>query len=140
MEVNAFEQLDKLFDELVPKSGKAESLAGELVRAASRIGYRFFNDGDMVGVGYGKETCNPAARFLLEKGGIRIKGLVQGLWEVTDETAYEAILDALIHEVSYSIDQNPELREMATEDMVSYRNSDEDVDDSWLEECDYDEK
>ena len=27
----------------------------------SRIGYRFYNDGDQLGIGYGKETCNPAA-------------------------------------------------------------------------------
>lgn len=56
-------RINKLFEELVPTSGKADSLAGELVRATARIGYRFFNDGDMVNQGYGKETCNPAARF-----------------------------------------------------------------------------
>ena len=42
------ERLSKLFKELVPDMGKAESLAGELVRAINRIGYRFCNDGDMV--------------------------------------------------------------------------------------------
>ena len=46
-----------LFKELVPISGKADSLAGEIVRAISRIGYRFYNDGDQLGIGYGKETC-----------------------------------------------------------------------------------
>ena len=55
------DRINKLFKELVPISGKADSLAGELVRATSRIGYRFFNDGDLVNIGYGKETCNPAA-------------------------------------------------------------------------------
>ena len=34
------ERINKLFEELVPFEGKAESLAGELVRAMSRIGYR----------------------------------------------------------------------------------------------------
>ena len=33
------ERLSKLFKELVPDMGKAESLAGELVRAINRIGY-----------------------------------------------------------------------------------------------------
>ena len=55
------ERINKLFKELVPETGKADSLAGELVRAMSRIGYRFYNDGDQLGIGYGKETCNPAA-------------------------------------------------------------------------------
>ena len=39
-------RLNKLFEELVPVTGKADSMAGELVRAVSWIGYRFFNDGD----------------------------------------------------------------------------------------------
>lgn len=51
------ERINKLFEKLVPASGKAESLAGELIRAMSRIAYRFYNDGDQVGMGYGKETC-----------------------------------------------------------------------------------
>mgnify|MGYP000720050087 CR=1 FL=1 len=38
------ERINKLFKELVPETGKADSLAGELVRAMSRIGYRFYND------------------------------------------------------------------------------------------------
>ena len=59
------ERINELFEELVPGSGKAESLAGELVRAMARIGYRWYNDGDQVGIGYGRETCNPAARFLI---------------------------------------------------------------------------
>ena len=41
------ERINKLFKELVPETGKADSLAGELVRAMSRIGYRFYNDGDI---------------------------------------------------------------------------------------------
>lgn len=40
------ERINKLFKELVPETGKADSLAGELVRAMSRIGYRFYNDGE----------------------------------------------------------------------------------------------
>lgn len=51
------ERINKLFKELVPETGKADSLAGELVRAMSRIGYRFYNDGDQLGIGYGKETA-----------------------------------------------------------------------------------
>lgn len=38
------DRINKLFKELVPETGKADSLAGELVRAMSRIGYRFYNE------------------------------------------------------------------------------------------------
>lgn len=51
-------------DEFVPDSGMADSVAGEIVRAMDRLLYRWFNDGDMVGVGYGNETCNSSNRFL----------------------------------------------------------------------------
>ena len=51
-------------DRLMPASGKAETVAGEIIRAVDRIWYRWYNDGDKINVGYGKETCNGTARFL----------------------------------------------------------------------------
>lgn len=87
------ERINKLFEELVPASGKAESLAGELIRAMSRIAYRFYNDGDQVGMGYGKETCNPAARFLMAKGSKRVSSLATAIWGIYDESAYEDLLE-----------------------------------------------
>ena len=81
------ERINKLFKELVPETGKADSLAGELVRAMSRIGYRFYNDGDQLGIGYGKETCNPAGRFLGVKGNDKIAKLTADAWAVYSEEA-----------------------------------------------------
>ena len=138
-------RINKLFEELVPTSGKADSLAGELVRATARIGYRFFNDGDMVNQGYGKETCNPAARFLIAKGNAEISSLTVALWEIFSEDAYEKVLDTLEGAVADYIKQNPDLRKQPTEDMWSFRDAEEDQDDSWDEEEDceedyYDEK
>lgn len=139
------ERINKLFEELVPISGKADSLAGELVRATSRIGYRFFNDGDLVNIEYGKETCNPAARFLIAKGNHEISDLTVALWEIFSEDAYEKVLDTLEGAVVDYIEQNPDLRKQPTEDMWSFRDAEEDQDDSWDEEEDceedyYDEK
>ena len=128
------ERLNTLFEELVPASGKANSLAGELVRAASRIGYRFFNDGDQLGIGYGKETCNPAGRFLIKKAPKEIADLVAGLWGMYSEAGYEAVLDILVGKVADYIEANPELRKQPTEDMWDFRDKDEDVDDSWEDE------
>ena len=133
------ERISKLFDELVPMSGKADSLAGELVRAISRIGYRFFNDGDLVNLGYGKETCNPAARFLIAKGNHEISDLTVALWEIVSEDAYEKVLDTLEGAVADYVEQNPDLRKQPTEDMWSFRDAEEDQDDSWLEEEDCEE-
>ena len=42
------DEYDKLYDELVPDSGNADTLEGELLRASSKLYYRYFNDGDMV--------------------------------------------------------------------------------------------
>lgn len=128
------ERINKLFEELVPASGKAESLAGELVRAMGRIGYRFYNDGDQVGIGYGKETCNPAARFLIKKGNKEVSDLVVSIWGIYSETAYEKLLDILTGAVADYVESHPELRELPTEDMWDYYDKDEDVDDSWDEE------
>lgn len=112
-------RINKLFEELVPTSGKADSLAGELVRATARIGYRFFNDGDMVNQGYGKETCNPAARFLIAKGNAEISSLTVALWEIFSEDAYEKVLDTLEGAVADYIKQNPDLRSQPTKDISS---------------------
>lgn len=128
------ERINKLFEELVPASGKAENLAGELTRAMARIGYRCFNDGDHIGVGYGKETCNPAARFLRTKGNKEIRELVDAIWGIENDRAYDAILDQLTGAVADYIEGTPALREMPTEDMWDFQDAEEDVDDSWDEE------
>ena len=129
-------RINKLFEELVPTSGKADSLAGELVRATARIGYRFFNDGDMVNQGYGKETCNPAARFLIAKGNAEISSLTVALWEIFSEDAYEKVMDILCGSVADYVEQNPDLRTQPTEDMWDFKDEEEDQDDSWDEEED----
>ena len=128
------ERFNSLFEELVPTSGKADSLAGEIARAVGRIGYRFYNDGDQIGIGYGKETCNPAARFLLRKLPMDIGDLVAALWGMESEDAYEAVLDILAGKVVDYIEGHPELRDLPTEDMFSFRDPDEDVDDEEEEE------
>ena len=131
------ERINELFKELVPFEGKADSLAGELIRAMSRIGYRFYNDGDQLGIGYGKETCNPAGRFLGAKGNDRIAKLTADAWAVYSEEAYEKILDALEGAVADYIEQTPDLRNQPTEDMWSFKDPEEDRDDSWDDEEDY---
>ncbi|MBR3279220.1 MAG: hypothetical protein IKG01_10050 [Lachnospiraceae bacterium] len=132
------DRLSKQFEALVPLEGKAESLAGEIVRAMSRIGYRFYNDGDQLGIGYGKETCNPAGRFLAAKTNEAIASMVLALWGVYRRDSYETLLDKLAEMVADYIDDHPELREQPTPDMWSYADKYEDVDDSDDEDDDDD--
>ena len=122
-------KLATLFSELVPYIGKAHSLAGEITRAAGRIGYRWANDGDQIGIGYGKETCNPAARFLLIHGSKDIQILVTILWGLSDYNKYSTVLDQMIGKVVDYINNNPELRTTPTEDMFVYSYKEYDVGD-----------
>jgi len=143
-------RMNELFEELVPLSGKAESKAGEIVRAASRIGYRWFNDGDMVNHGYGKETCNAAARFLMNNCNYSIEKVLwlMGRDGYISDDDYQDLLEELCEEVIQFVDENPNLREVETEDMYDWFNEDEDRDDSYDEEdeeefeydCDWDDE
>jgi hypothetical protein len=62
------DELETLTQELVPPSGKCDTLAGEIIRCIQRLLYRDFNDGDKFLYGYGLETCAPAAAFLHSHG------------------------------------------------------------------------
>ena len=94
----------------------------------SRIGYRFYNDGDQLGIGYGKETCNPAGRFLGVKGNDKIAKLTADAWAVYSEEAYEKVLDILCGAVADYVEQNPDLRNQPTEDMWDFKDEEEDQD------------
>lgn len=124
------EKINSLFDELVPASGKADTVAGEIIRAISRIGYRNYNDGDHVGVGYGKETCNPAARYLMSRTNLDIADVLSYMWGEEDDGEYRSLLATLEETVIAYIEQHPELKTTPnSEDMWDYRDETEDVDD-----------
>ena len=131
-------KINEKFERLVPTTGKADTVAGEIVRAMCRIGYRWNNDGDMIGQGYGKETCNPAARFLGAKVDDATARL---LWDLMYEYGwlpddlYEEKLDAVLAGVLAFLDAHPELETAPNEeDFWNFADPDEDRDD-----CDEDE-
>lgn len=68
MNAQRIKELDRiekeLSDKLVPATGKAETIGGEMLRAIERMIYRYFNDGDMIGWGYGIETCQSSFFYL----------------------------------------------------------------------------
>ena len=92
---------------LVPPSGKAETVAGEIIRAADRIHYRWWNDGDKINVGSGKEPCNGTARYL-EK--IRGSEFPVEVWNGSlGEDAYTEFTENLVAEMYALIKAHPEL-------------------------------
>lgn len=132
------ERINALFKELVPVSGKADTIAGEMIRAISRIGYRYYNDGDHLGIGYGRETCNPAGRYLAAKGNQEIARLVQAAWGIYDDRTYEMQLARLEEAVVAYIEAHPELRQQEnTEELWDYCDPYEDVDNDDEDEEDW---
>lgn len=123
------ERLNGYFEKLVPVQGKADTVAGEIVRALSRIGYRFYNDGDCVGVDYGCETCNPAARYLMDKLPDELGTKVSTLWadEINlFEDTYEETLMEIIGETLDWLDTTELDKEPNTEDMHDWKTREDD--------------
>lgn len=109
------DRLEWLYDELVPASGAAETKAGELVRAVIRIGYRFYNDGDKIGVEYGNETCNAAARFIIDTYP-EFEGIINSMWGMEYEDAYEIGYFRLEEKTVKYIHAHPELKSEENDD------------------------
>lgn len=121
--MKAEEKLTILFKKLVPEKGPAATVAGEILRATGRIG-------DHIGVGYGNETCNPAARYLMKTTNADIARAIINMWGVKGEARYRIGYLILLNEVLDYIDANPELKETKNnENMFDYYDEHEDKDD-----------
>ena len=130
--------LDSWFQVFVPRQGKAESLAGEIIRALMRMEYRYHNDGDIFNFGYGLETAGPAYEFLykkfqeLEDGELAIDTLDQML-EIVNSTElpevrvhYSGELEALeLDIIDYLKNNFDNVAVENTEDMLDYKLSKE---------------
>ena len=136
-EISAIDRLNSKFDDLVPASGKAPTVAGEIVRAVCRIGYRYLNDGDQIGIDYGNETCNAPARYLLDVvKDSKVKSQINKMW---GSFYRKPDIDLLVKYVDQYLDKHPELETKKNSvDMWSYFNpredrdyEDEDEEDEW---------
>lgn len=142
-EINNY--LESAFDKYVPSFGSCETVGGEVVRACNRLIYRWFNDGDMIGVGYGNETCNAPARYIehiASEHGVNLliaEWTYDGTWEYGDEEKYEDKLYKQIEKVVKMLQEHPELFEEENfEDMYDYSDKsdshwgdEEDEEDEW---------
>lgn len=102
METRTQERMDKLFNELVPMSGHCDTLEGEFIRAASKIGYRYLNDGDYWWTGYGCETAGPACAFLKAQSGPNGPLPHQVFQALCD--SYGAMGDSYLAELEFAFD------------------------------------
>lgn len=115
------QRFHEYFERLVPPEGKAPSEAGEIVRAMTRIAYRNCNDGDHIGLNYGNETCNAAARYLQAHVGGDARTIIDDMWGMISDTLYDAAVVTLQKVVLDFLDRHPELEQKDNqEDMWDY--------------------
>jgi hypothetical protein len=131
------------YDELIklmPAMGAADTVAGELIRSVSRLGYDFYNNG------MGNNTSG-AVNFLRQRGAID-PATHATIYPYTTGSLYRGDYegDALQRAIESAVDQtvemivrNPQLTSMENrEDMFDYE--DEMQYDSWEDEDEYDEE
>ena len=132
---NTDKRINELFKELVPFEGKADTVAGEIVRAICRIGYRYINDGDRIDIEYGKKTCNPAARYIQSVCDLHIQLSIAIMWSEYNDAEYEELLEELKQDVLDFIEKHPELKTTPNEtDMTDFTSPEDE--DTWEEDED----
>ena len=126
---------EPLYDKLVPGSGKADTVEGEMLRAINRIVYRYYNDGDEYHTGYGTETAGPAHSFLVNANH-PLRSLVSTLFK--KGTNYEQTIKDVLDAILDHIESRQGKYTPNNEDMYDYESEFED--DTYEEEdYDYDE-
>ena len=119
------EQYTTLFETLVPGQGNADTVAGELIRAASRLYYDCYNNG------MGNNTSG-AVNYLLEQGVIdkgmhgKIHYWTTGRVLPYDSPDFNQLMDDMVDVVMEHILANPELKSQSnTDDIFDF--SDDDI-------------
>ena len=131
-------EYDRMSDELMPAMGACDTVAGEMVRAVSRLGYDFYNNG------MGNNTSG-AVNFLREKGAID-PNTYDTIYEYTRGQLYHGDYhgDSLQVAIEGAVDSTVELilanpnllTEANTEDMFDY----EDPEQNFCEESYYEDE
>ncbi len=114
-------EYEQLFAKLVPGSGAAKTVEGELLRAVSKVGYRWNNDGDYFFTGYGAETAGSAASFLADSDIPGMHSLVSKTEDKYDN-AYDAAIDKMVAMVVAYVKSKGEDLTPNTHDMLDHPN------------------
>tara|TARA_R110001606_G_scaffold95059_1_gene210587 strand:+ start:1637 stop:2152 length:516 start_codon:yes stop_codon:yes gene_type:complete len=140
-----------IYDDLVPGSGKSDTVEGEMLRAINRIIYRYYNDGDKYFLEYGIETAGPAHSYLVNSNS-PIKSQLNKIFSGIDlsfkdevyEGGIERALELIVSYVEEKVkdnslspntedmfDSEPEFEDEEEDDDYGYDNDygDEDEDD-----------
>jgi len=128
-EFNVDGDLNSWAEDYMPGSGTANTKGGELVRAAQRILTEYYNNGNMIGRGYGNETANPAARYIVEKttydGNDEIEDMLNHVVYMTDEE-YDAWCKRFEEDFANYLRDKAELfSEPNDDDMNDYKDDDD---------------
>jgi len=120
-------EYDRMVEELMPASGNCATVAGEMIRSVSRLGYDFYNNG------MGNNTSG-AANFLREKGAIDPETYAT-IYAYTRGQVYRGRYngDALHTAIERAVDQTVEmilrnptlLTQDNSEDMFDYEDAEE---------------
>jgi len=126
-------EFDRMSDELMPSMGACDTVAGEMIRSVSRLGYDLYNNG------MGNNTSG-AVNFLREKGAID-PDTYNTIHEYTRGQLYDGRYqgDALQVAIERAVDMTVEmilrnptlLTQSNTEDMFDY----EEPDQSFCDDC-----
>lgn len=117
---NGEDPLEAYFAELVPDRGIADTVAGEITRAAMRILYRDYNDGDRFFSGYGLETCGSSAEYLINQIGDEMYDVMEDIASRDlDGSEYTRAINSMASDVVNYLDTHPEL--LATENTEDSR-------------------
>ena len=113
---------ERIWEELVPREGNADTVAGEMIRAAGRLRYDFYNNG------MGNNTSG-ALKFLREKSAID-RELFEYVLPYTTGRVYQGnydgdlfhvAIDRIVEMTTKMVTYNPQLMTMEnTEDMFDY--------------------
>lgn len=115
--------MEQKSDTLVPPIGKADTVAGEIVRAFDRITYRYYNDGDVLDEGDGISTVNSSFRYLCST--VPDVADLRDNFKFSSEDDYEEFLYDLQTAVQSYLQENPELEETPNKDDSRVMSSEE---------------
>lgn len=97
------EEYDKLYEELVPSRGEADTIHGEMIRAVSRLFYDFCNNGNCNVIEVQEELCDDCGTGYYVDGDIVINDYYQQMIDflqqhLTNKKPVEKLKEFLIRE------------------------------------------
>ena len=106
-------EIENWFKQYVPNTGAAPSIGGEILRAFSRIAYRWYNDGDYAGFDYGLETAGSACSYLYSVLNFEFSRYIINLIDIRpeegNEKKYTNALISLEKEIVDYLNSHPEV-------------------------------